>query len=90
VGMPCQREGGRGEERPSRARKQAAVGPKAGSAGAREKGGLRVLGRDSVQQGKERVFIFFLFTFQTPFPFLPLFLLNKIFCEYSKCLENRI
>ena len=64
-----------GEERAgARARRQAAVGPKAGSAGAWEKGGLRVLGRDSVQQGKERVFIlFFFFTFQPSFPFLPFF-----------------
>jgi hypothetical protein len=47
-------------------RKQAAVGPKAGSAGAWEKGGSWVLGRDSVQQGKERVFILFLFYFSNP------------------------
>ena len=78
-------------ERLSRARKQAEVGPNAGECGRVGKGGLRVLGRDSVQQGEERVFSpFFSFTFQIPFPLLPLFLLNKIFCEYSKCLENRI
>jgi hypothetical protein len=61
-----------------------------GGVRARGKGGLRVLGRDLVQQGEERVFSLFLFTSQFPFPILPLFLLNKIFCEYSKCLENRI
>jgi hypothetical protein len=45
-------------ERLSRARKQAAVGPNAGERGRVGRGGLRVLGRDSVQQGKERVFPF--------------------------------
>jgi hypothetical protein len=40
--------------------------------------------------GRGEGFSLFLFTFQFLFPILPLFLLNKIFCGYSKRLENRI
>ena len=42
----------------ARARRQAADGPKAEECGRERGGGLRVLGRDSVQQGRERVFPF--------------------------------
>jgi hypothetical protein len=43
-----------GEERAgARARRQVAVGPKAGSADAWERGGVAGLGRNSVQQGGE-------------------------------------
>jgi hypothetical protein len=48
------------------------------------------LGRDSVQQGEEKAFLFFFLLSNSYFPFLPLFLLNKLFCRYSKYLENRI
>jgi hypothetical protein len=49
------------------------LGRKRGARACGKKGGLRVLGRDSVHQGKERVFILFLFTFQPSFPCLPFF-----------------
>jgi hypothetical protein len=42
------------------------------SAGAWE-GGLRVLGRDLVQQGEERVFPFFFLLLNSHFPFCPFF-----------------
>jgi hypothetical protein len=65
------------------------LGRKRGSAGAWERGRPRVWA--GIRFSRERRGVFpFLFTFQTPIPFLPLFLLNKIFCENSKCLENRI
>jgi hypothetical protein len=89
VGTPCQREGGRGVERLSRARKQAEVGPNAEECG-RVGGGVAGVGPRFGPTGRGEGFSLFLFTFQFPFPILPLFLLNKIFCEYSKCLENRI
>ena len=44
-----------------------------GGVRARGKGGLRVLGRDSVQQGEERVFPFFFLLFKSHFPFCPFF-----------------
>jgi hypothetical protein len=48
------------------------LGRKRRSAGAWE-GGLRVLGRDLVQQGEERVFPFFFLLFNSHFPFCPFF-----------------
>ena len=59
------------------------------SAGAWE-GGVAGVGPRFGPTVRGEGFSLFLFTFQFPFPILPLFLLNKIFCEYSKCLENRI
>jgi hypothetical protein len=53
-------------------------------------GGVAGVGPRFGPTGRGEGFSLFLFTFQIPFPILPLFLLNKIFCEYSKCLENRI
>jgi hypothetical protein len=56
------------------------------SAGAWE-GGVAGLGRKPVQHGEEKAF---LFSFSSPFPishFAP-FLLNKLFCGYSKCLKK--
>jgi hypothetical protein len=44
-----------------------------GGVRARGKGGLRVLGRDSVQQGEERGFPFFFLLFKSHFPFCPFF-----------------
>jgi hypothetical protein len=55
------------------------VGRERRSAGVRG-GESRVLGRDSVQQGRERVFPFS-FYFSNPFSLFAPFLLNKIFCE---------
>jgi hypothetical protein len=76
-------------EQLSRARKQAEVGPNAGECGRVGRGGCGCWAE--IRSNRERRgFSPFLFTFQIPFPLLPLFLLNKIFCEYSKCLENRI
>jgi hypothetical protein len=59
------------------------------SAGAWE-GGVAGVGSRSGPKGRGEGFSLFLFTFQLSLPLLPLFLLNKIFCEYSKCLENKI
>jgi hypothetical protein len=89
VGSACQREREGARSGLARARRQAGSGPREEERG-REGGELRVLGRDSVQRGRERVFPFYFLLFKPHFPFLPLFLLNKIFCEYSKCLESRI
>jgi hypothetical protein len=67
------------------------LGRMRGSAGAWEGGGgVAGVGPRFGPTGRGESFSLFLFTFQFPFPILPLFLLNKIFCEYSKCLENRI
>jgi hypothetical protein len=60
-------------ERLSRARKQAEDGPNAEECGRVGRGGLRVLGRDLVQQGEERVFPFFFLLFNSHFPFCPFF-----------------
>jgi hypothetical protein len=60
-------------ERLSRAWKQAAIGPKAGERGRVGKGEAAGLGRDSVQQGKERGFPFS-FYFSNP---------NSLFAPFS-------
>jgi hypothetical protein len=54
------------------------------SAGARgdEAAGL---GRESAQQGGGRVFLFFFLFSNSYFPFCIFFLLNKLFCGYSRC-----
>ena len=65
------------------------LGRMRGSAGAWE-GGVAGVGPSFGPTGRGEGFSLFLSTFQFPFPILPLFILNKIFCEYSKCLENRI
>jgi hypothetical protein len=57
---------------------------------ARGKRGVAGVGPRFGPTGQGEGFFLFLFTFQTSFPFLPLFILKQIFCEYSKCLENRI
>ena len=49
------------------------LGRKRGARARGKRGGLRVLGRDSVQQGEERVFPFFFLLFKTHFPFCPFF-----------------
>jgi hypothetical protein len=58
------------------------------SVGAGEGGG-RGFGPGFGPAGRGEGFSLF-FSFYFLFPILPLFLLNKIFCGYSKCLENRI
>jgi hypothetical protein len=73
VGTPCQREGGRGEERLSRARKQAVVGPKAGSAGAWEKGGCGCWAEIRSNRVRRGFFSFFFLLFKPHFPFCPFF-----------------
>jgi hypothetical protein len=73
----------------ARAREQAEDGPNAEERGRVGKGG-RGCWAEIRSNRERRRFFPFLFTFQFLFPILPLFLLNKIFCEYSKCLENRI
>jgi hypothetical protein len=58
VGLACQREREGARNGLARARRQAGSGPREEERG-RERGGeSRVLGRDSVQQGRERVFPF--------------------------------
>jgi hypothetical protein len=49
------------------------LGRKRGARARGKGGGLRALGRDSVQQGKERVFSFFFLLFKPHFPFCPFF-----------------
>jgi hypothetical protein len=61
-----------------------------GGVRARGKGGGRGLGPEFGPAGEERAFPFFFLLSKFLFPILLLFLLNKIFCGYSKCLENRI
>jgi hypothetical protein len=59
----------------ARARRQAGSGPKEEERG-HGRGESRVWA-ESRPSRAGRWFFLFLFTFQTPFPFLPLFLLNK-------------
>ena len=54
-----------------------AIGPKGGSAGARERGGGRDMGQIWPNRGEK--FFLFLFIFSNSFPFLFLFFLNKLF-----------
>jgi hypothetical protein len=54
------------------------------------RGGVAGVGPRFGPTGQGEGFSFFFLLFKPHFPFLPFFLLNKIFCEYSKCLENRI
>jgi hypothetical protein len=65
------------------------VGRERRSAGA---GGGEVagLGRESAQQGEEEAFLFFFLHSNSYFPFCIFFFGTKLFCRYSKCLENRI
>jgi hypothetical protein len=88
VGSACQREreGARsGLARAEAGREWAERG------GARARGGgVAGVGPRFGPTGQGEGFSFFFLLFKPHFPFLPLFLLNKIFCEYSKCLESRI
>jgi hypothetical protein len=62
----------RGEERAgARARRQAEDGPKAEERGRVGKGEVVGLGQDSVQQGEEKAFLFFLLLSISYFPFCP-------------------
>jgi hypothetical protein len=79
VGSACQREREGVRSGLARARRQAGSGPK--EERGRERGGSCGRWAEIRSNGAGRGFFLFLFTFQTPFPFLPLFLLNKIFCE---------
>ena len=62
MGTSCQREGGRGVERLSRARKQAEVGPNAEECG-RVGRGVAGLGPEIGPAGRGEGFSLFLFTF---------------------------
>ena len=64
--------------------------PKLGRMRARGEGEVVSLGRDSVQQGRRELFPFFFLLSNFYFPFCPFFFEQKILCENSKCLENRV
>jgi hypothetical protein len=80
VGSACQREREGVRSGLARVRRQAGSGPKE-ERGRERGGGVAGVGPRFGPTGQGEGFFLFLFTFQTPFPFLPLFLLNKIFCE---------
>jgi hypothetical protein len=90
VGSACQREREGARSGLARARRQAGSGPREEERGRERGGSCGCWAEIRSNRAGRGFFLFLFFTFQTPFPLFAPFLLNKIFCEYSKCLESRI
>ena len=73
MGLACQRERGGVRSGLARARRQAGDGPKEEEERGREGEAVAGLGRDSVQQGEEKAFLFFFLLSNSYFPFCPFF-----------------